>query len=92
MKDIVILGGCRTAIGKFGGSLAKVSAVRLGEVVVRGAIRRAGIRPEDVDEVLMGCILAAGLGQNVARQAAMAAGIPESVPASTINNCVVVQA
>ncbi|HPX93343.1 MAG TPA: acetyl-CoA C-acetyltransferase [Bacillota bacterium] len=86
MKDIVILGGCRTAIGKFGGSLAKVSAVRLGEVVVRGAIRRAGIRPEDVDEVLMGCILAAGLGQNVARQAAMAAGIPESVPASTINN------
>lgn len=86
MKDIVILGACRTAIGKFGGSLAGVPAAQLGALVIREAISRAGIRPEDVDEVLMGCILSAGLGQNVSRQAAMAAGIPETVPATTINN------
>lgn len=86
MKEVVILGACRTAIGKFGGSLAKVPAARLGEVVISEAVKRAGIKPEDVDEVLMGCILSAGLGQNVARQSAMAAGIPESVPATTINN------
>ncbi len=86
MKEIVILGACRTAIGKFGGTLAGVPAAKLGEVVIAEAVKRAGIKPEDVDEVLMGCILAAGLGQNVARQAAMAAGIPEEVPASTINN------
>ncbi|MFA5585689.1 MAG: acetyl-CoA C-acetyltransferase [Saccharofermentanales bacterium] len=86
MKEIVILGACRTPIGKFGGSLAGVPAAKLGEIVIREAINRAGIKPEDVDEVLMGCILTAGLGQNVARQAAMGAGIPESVPATTINN------
>lgn len=86
MKDIVILGACRTAVGKFSGTLAQVSAVKLGETVIREAIRRAGINPEDVDEVLMGCILDAGLGQNVARQAAMGAGIPKEVPATTINN------
>ena len=86
MKEIVILGACRTAIGKFGGTLADVPAVKLGATVIEEAVRRAGIKAEDVDEVLMGCILSAGLGQNVARQAAMAAGIPETVPASTINN------
>ena len=86
MKDIVILGACRTAVGKFSGTLAKVPAAKLGETVIREAIRRAGIKPEDVDEVLMGCILDAGLGQNVARQAAMGAGIPQEVPATTINN------
>lgn len=86
MKEIVILGACRTAIGKFGGSLAGLPAAKLGGVVIAEAVKRAGIKAEDVDEVLMGCILAAGLGQNVARQAAMAAGIPKEVPASTINN------
>lgn len=86
MKEIVILGACRTAIGKFGGTLADVPAVKLGATVIEEAVKRAGIKAEDVDEVLMGCILSAGLGQNVARQAAMAAGIPETVPASTINN------
>ncbi|NLA81327.1 MAG: acetyl-CoA C-acetyltransferase, partial [Clostridiaceae bacterium] len=86
MKDIVILGACRTAVGKFSGTLAKVPAAKLGETVIREAIRRAGIKPEDVDEVLMGCILDAGLGQTVARQAAMGAGIPQEVPATTINN------
>ncbi|NLA95350.1 MAG: acetyl-CoA C-acetyltransferase [Clostridiaceae bacterium] len=86
MKEIVILGACRTAIGKFGGTLADVPAVNLGATVIEEAVKRAGIKAEDVDEVLMGCILSAGLGQNVARQAAMAAGIPETVPASTINN------
>lgn len=86
MKDIVILGACRTAVGKFGGALASVPVVKLGETVIREAIVRAGISPEDVDEVLMGCILDSGQGQNVARQAAMAAGIPERVPATTINN------
>lgn len=86
MKEIVILGACRTPVGKFGGSLAQVPAAKLGEIVIREAIQRAGIRPEDVDEVLMGSILTAGLGQNVARQAAMGAGIPKEVPATTINN------
>lgn len=86
MKEVVILGACRTAVGKFGGTLQGVPAAKLGGVVIREAVHRAGIRPEDVDEVLMGCILSAGLGQNVARQAAMDAGIPQTVPASTINN------
>lgn len=86
MKEIVILGACRTAVGKFLGTLTQVPAAKLGETVIREAIRRAGIQPEDVDEVLMGCILDAGLGQNVARQAAMGAGIPQEVPATTINN------
>lgn len=86
MKEVVILGACRTAVGKFGGTLQGVPASKLGGIVIREAVHRAGIRPEDVDEVLMGCILSAGLGQNVARQAAMDAGIPQTVPASTINN------
>lgn len=86
MQPIAIVGACRTAIGKYGGTLANVPATKLGEIVIREAINRAGIKPEQVDEVLMGCVLQAGLGQNVARQAALAAGIPESVPATTLNN------
>lgn len=86
MKEIVLLGACRTAVGKFGGTLTSVPAASLGAIVIQEAMRRAGISPEDVDEVLMGCILSAGQGQNVARQAAMKAGIPETVPATTINN------
>lgn len=85
-KEIVLAGGVRTAIGKFGGTLAGVAAAELGAVVIREAIKRAGIAPEQVDEVIMGCVLQAAQGQNVARQAAVAAGLPVSVPAMTINN------
>jgi acetyl-CoA C-acetyltransferase len=84
-QDVVIASGCRTAIGTFGGALKDVSAVELGTVVVREAVRRAGIRPDQVDEVVMGNILQAGLGMNPARQAAVKAGLPESVPAHTVN-------
>jgi len=86
MKEVVIASACRTAVGKFGGTLASVPVVKLGEVVMREALARAGIDAALVDEVLMGCVLAAGQGQNVARQSAIAAGLPPSVPATTINN------
>lgn len=85
-KQVVLAGGVRTAIGKFGGSLAGVPVAQLGSVVIREAVKRAGIAPEQVDEVIMGCILQAGQGQNVARQAAIGAGLPVEVPAMTINN------
>ena len=85
-KEIVLAGACRTALGKFGGALAGVPAVELGAIVIREAVRRAGVRPDDVDEVLMGNVLQAGLGQNPARQSAVKAGIPVEVPALTINN------
>ena len=85
-KEIVLAGACRTAIGKFGGSLANTPAVELGAIVIKEAVRRAGIKPEDVDEVLMGNVLQAGLGQSPARQASIKAGIPDTVPALTINN------
>ncbi|HSB61783.1 MAG TPA: acetyl-CoA C-acetyltransferase [Vicinamibacteria bacterium] len=81
----VILSGCRTAIGTFGGVLKDVPATELGAVVVREAVRRAGVRPDQVDEVVLGCILQAGQGMNPARQAAIKAGLPESVPAHTVN-------
>jgi acetyl-CoA C-acetyltransferase len=83
--EAVIVSAVRTPIGTFGGSLAEVPAPRLGAVVIREALRRAGIAPEQVDEVIMGNVLQAGLGMNPARQAAMAAGLPETVPATTIN-------
>ena len=83
--DVVILSGCRTAIGTFGGAFKDVSAVELGTVAVREAVRRSGVRPDQVDEVLLGCILQAGLGMNPARQAAIKAGLPDSVPATTVN-------
>lgn len=86
MKDVVIVSACRTALGKFGGSLTDVPAAQLGAIVIKEAIERAGIKPEDVDEVLMGCVLQAGLGQSVARQAAIKAGVPIEVPAMTLNN------
>ena len=85
-KEIVIAGACRTALGKFGGSLSGIPAVELGAIVIKEAINRAGIKPEDVDEVLMGNVLQAGLGQSPARQAAVKAGIPVEVPALTVNN------
>jgi acetyl-CoA C-acetyltransferase len=83
--DVVILSGCRTAIGTFGGVFKDVSAVELGTVAVREAVRRSGVRPDQVDEVIFGCILQAGLGMNPARQAAIKAGLPDSVPATTVN-------
>src|SRR5437773_4553625 len=85
MGEVVILSGCRTPIGTFGGALKDVSAVELATVAVREAVRRAGVRPDQVDEVILGCILQAGLGMNPARQAAIGAGLPESVPAHTVN-------
>jgi acetyl-CoA C-acetyltransferase len=84
-KKVIIAGSCRTAIGKMSGMLSTVPAAKLGEVVIREAIRRAGIQPSDVDLVYMGCILQAAQGQNVARQAAVNAGIPVESPAMTIN-------
>nr|WP_294693513.1 acetyl-CoA C-acetyltransferase [uncultured Blautia sp.] len=85
MKKVYILGACRTAIGKFGGSLSTVPAVDLGAVVIKESIKRAGILAEDVDHIFMGCVIQAGLGQNVARQAAIKAGIPMTTTAETIN-------
>ncbi|MGW8114754.1 acetyl-CoA C-acetyltransferase [Caproicibacterium sp. NSD3] len=84
-KKIVIAGACRTAVGKMGGVLSTVPAAKLGEIVIREAVKRAGIQPKDVDEVLMGCVLQAALGQNVARQAALNAGLPIETPAVTLN-------
>lgn len=85
MKDVVIVSAVRTAIGAYGKSLKDVPAVELGAAVIREAIQRAGIRPEIVDEVVFGNVLQAGLGQNPARQAAIKAGLPNEIPAMTIN-------
>jgi acetyl-CoA C-acetyltransferase len=85
MEEIVIVGAARTAIGKFGGSLASVPAARLGAHVIKKVLERAGVPPEQVSEVIMGQVLAAGVGQNPARQAAIWAGLPDMVPAMTIN-------
>ena len=84
-RKVVIAGACRTAIGKFGGTLKDIPATKLGEIVIREAMKRAGIEPSAVDEVLMGNVIQAGNGQNPARQAAVNAGIPVEVPATTIN-------
>ncbi len=84
-EKIVIAGACRTPIGSFGGSFLDVSAVDLGKIVVAEALKRAGVSVSMVDEVLMGCVLQAGMGQNVARQSSIKAGIPVEVPATTIN-------
>ncbi|MDK9711898.1 acetyl-CoA C-acetyltransferase [Acidaminobacter sp.] len=85
MKEVVIVSAVRTPVGSFGGSLKDVTPMDLGALVIREAIARAGVAVESVDEVLFGCVLQAGYGQGVARQAALKAGLPDSVPASTIN-------
>ena len=85
-KEIVLVGACRTAIGKMGGALSTVPAEQLGAIVMKEAMNRAGIAPEQIDEVLFGNVLTAAMGQNPARQAAVHAGIPYSVPALTLNN------
>jgi len=83
--DAVILSACRTPIGSFGGALKDLSAAALGAIVVRESLRRAQVEPGEVSDVILGCVLQAGAGMNVARQAALAAGIPQEVPAETIN-------
>jgi acetyl-CoA C-acetyltransferase len=83
--EVVILSACRTPIGSFGGVFKDVSAVDLGAVVIREAIARAGVRTGDVGDVVMGCVLQAGAGMNVARQAALKAGLPVEVPGETVN-------
>ena len=85
MRNVVIASACRTAIGKFGGTLKDTPATELGTIVIKEAMNRAGIKPEMVDEVYMGNVIQAGTGQNPARQAAVNAGIPVEVPAITIN-------
>lgn len=85
MSKAFIISGARTAIGSFGGALADVSATELARVVIESALKRAGIDSADVDEVIMGNVLQAGLGMNPARQSAMAAGIPDTVPSFTVN-------
>ncbi len=85
MEKVVIVSACRTAIGKFGGTLANVPAAELGALVIKEAVARAGIKPEAVDQVYMGCVIQAGLGQNVARQCSIKAGLPIETPAVTLN-------
>ncbi len=84
-KEVVIVSAARTPIGKFQGALSPVSAVQLGAIAAKAAIERAGIQPEAVEEVMMGCVLPAGLGQNPARQVLIHSGIPDTVGAYTIN-------
>lgn len=85
MKEVVIVSAVRTAIGKYGGTLKDVSAVDLGSIVIKEALNRAGIKPELVNEVIMGNVIQAGLGQSPARQAAVKAGLPVEIPSFTIN-------
>src|SRR5712692_1726090 len=85
LQDAVIVSAVRTAIGTYGGGLAEVPAVKLGETCIRAALERADLKPDQVDEVIMGNVLQAGLGQNPARQAAINAGLPVQIPAMTVN-------
>src|SRR3972149_11135326 len=85
MTDVVIVAAGRTAIGKFGGALAKIPAADLGAHVIRTLLARSGVKPDQVSEVIMGQILTAGIGMNGARQASLRAGVPDMVPAMTVN-------
>ena len=85
IKEAVIISAVRTPVGKFLGALKSFKATDLGAIVVREAVKRAGVKPEDVDEVIMGCVIQAGLGQNPARQAALHGGLPDTVSAVTVN-------
>ena len=85
MEDVMIIGAVRTAIGKFGGTLAKTPASELGAAVIKQLLARSGVRPEQVSEVILGQVLTAGIGQNGARQAAIKAGLPDMIPSMTIN-------
>src|SRR2546423_14922189 len=85
IKQAVIISAVRTPVGKLLGALKSFKATDLGAIVVREALRRAGVKPEDVDEVIMGCVIQAGVGQNPARQAALRGGLPDTVSAVTVN-------
>lgn len=85
MKEVYIVSAVRTPMGSWGGSLKGFSATQLGSIAIKGAVERAGIKPGDVNEVLMGCVLQANLGQAPARQAAIFAGLPDSIPCTTVN-------
>ena len=85
MRDAVIVSAARTPVGTFGGSLKGVGAVKLGVIAAKEAIKRAGIKPDDIEEVVLGCVLQAAQGQNVARQVLINSGIPQEVPAITVN-------
>ena len=85
MKEVVIVGAARTAIGSFGGALKTVPTRTLGAIVIKEALKRAGVKPDQVDEVIMGCVLQGGLGQNVSRQMSLDAGLPIECPTMTIN-------
>ena len=84
-KKVVLAGACRTAIGTMGGGLSTTPVAELGAIVIKEALNRAGVAPDQVDHVYMGCVIQAGQGQNVARQASIKAGLPNEVPAVTIN-------
>src|SRR5439155_7368504 len=84
-QDPVILSACRTPIGAVGGMFKDLSAVDLGAIAIREAIARSGVKPADVGDVILGCVLQAGAGMNVARQAALKAGVPVEVPGETVN-------
>ncbi|MEZ5015513.1 MAG: acetyl-CoA C-acyltransferase [Flavipsychrobacter sp.] len=85
MKEVYVISAVRTPMGSWGGSLKGFSATQLGSFAIKGAVEKAGIKPEDVNEVLMGCVLQANLGQAPARQAAIFAGLPDSIPCTTVN-------
>ena len=85
MQDVVIVAAGRTAVGKFGGSLAKIAAPDLGAIVIKGLLERTGLKPEQVSEVILGQVLTAGSGQNPARQAVIKAGLPNTIPGTTLN-------
>src|SRR5258705_4078207 len=85
MKEVYIISAVRTPIGSFGGSLKSLSATQLGAIAIKGALQKAGVKPEQVQDVLMGCVLQANLGQAPARQAAKFAGLPNEVNCTTIN-------
>jgi acetyl-CoA C-acetyltransferase len=85
MKEVYIVSAVRTPIGSFGGSLASVSAIELGAAAIKGALEKSGVDPKEVDEVFMGNVISANLGQAPARQASIAAGIGYNVPCTTVN-------
>ncbi|MFH0821281.1 MAG: acetyl-CoA C-acyltransferase, partial [Pseudomonadota bacterium] len=85
MKEVVIVKAVRTAVGTFGGSLKSIPAVQLGETVVKALITGTGIEPAEIDELIFGCVLQSAQGQNVARQVLIRSGIPQEVPALTVN-------
>src|SRR3954469_14105125 len=85
MKEVYIVSAVRTPIGSFGGSLASLSAPQLGAIAIKAAISRAGIKSDEINELLMGCVLQANTGQAPARQASKFAGLPDHIPCTTVN-------